>query len=185
MTIPGLSNLTSKPRVGPKRSEEQRSEDLILMQRLYLQGWSRAELAEKFGISVKQIDYDLKKIRKESQRERSSEVEEARGLARQRARMVMRMAWKAFEKSKYKVVKCRACHSESQTACAVCKGMGVVGVEVPGDPNFLRFISKVLSDLRKLDGLDVPVNAPNHNTHANFTLDELIRRQEQERARNG
>lgn len=155
------------------------------MQHLYLQGWSRSQLAGKFGISASQVDYDLNKIRKESQKERFSEIEEARDLARQRAWMVMRLAREAFDRSRYKVVMCRACHGDSKKSCEVCKGAGRIEVEVPGDPDYLQFILKVLSDLRKLDGLDVPVNVPNHNTNANITLDAVIRRQVEERERNG
>lgn len=171
------------PCAGPKRNKEKRAEDLLLMQDLYLQGASRAQLAERFGISVKQVDYDLKKIRQEWQKERFSEIEEARDMARQRALSVMRLAWEAFDKSKRKSVRCRACNGGGKKACTVCKGMGRIEEEVPGDPDFLRLILKVLRDLRKLDGVDMPVNVPNGNTNVNFTLDAVIRRKEKERER--
>jgi hypothetical protein len=172
-------------RAGPKRSEEQRTEDLVSMQHLYLQGWSRASLADRFGISESQVDYDLKKIRKESQKEWFSEIEEARDLARERELMMLRLAWEAFHKSKNKVMTCRACHGDGKKTCAVCKGTGIVEVEVPGNPDYLRVILKVLSDLRKLDGVDVSVNVPNRTTPVNLSLDALIRKQEEERARKG
>lgn len=145
------------------------------MAELRLLGWNRVQLAERFNISLGQVDYDLRKIVKMWERECIDSTETLRNKARLRHEQLRKLAVEEFMKSKIREVKCRACDEDSRADCANCQGSGRITVEVSGNPLFLRIINDIDRELRQLDGLDAAKKIISAHVRAETTLEELIK----------
>ena len=143
-------------------------------------GWNRWELAQHFGISSTQVDRDLEAIRKEIDEENKKDyqkIEDFRNDAREREFQVRRLAWHEYMKSKVKRVACRSCDDDTQSKCKVCKGDGVIEIEVPGNPAFLAVVCRCDEALREIDGVDVPTRHEVESIVGSFNLEQFIREQ--------
>lgn len=146
---------------------------------LRLKGWNRPQLAERFGITPGQVDYDLRLIYKEWERERCETVEASRNQARQRELQIRRLAMEEFELSKKRRAVCRACDDDTQKDCPVCQGNGVIEIIVPGNVKYLEIIKDCDEALRAIDGVDQPTKSLSAVVTTSLSFEEFAAEQKQ------
>lgn len=84
---------------GPKRSNQEREHDLVIIAKLYFEGKYQSEIAAQLGLTQQQISYDLKKLQKRWIKESMQQI--TQGKARELAKVdnLERHYWEAFRKS--------------------------------------------------------------------------------------
>jgi transposase-like protein len=89
----------------PKRTPDQIQLDRAEMVQLLRRGWTKAAIAEKFGLHPSQISYDWKRVLTRVQDDMRDEAGLAVAAQLERNAEVEREAWQAWEKSKQPGVK--------------------------------------------------------------------------------
>ena len=84
----------------PKRTAHQIAKDRKTVSRLYLEGLTQYEIAERMGVSQPQISYDLAAVRRSWVEATLLDLDEHKAIELERINAVMREFWKAWERSK-------------------------------------------------------------------------------------
>jgi predicted transcriptional regulator len=113
---------------GPKRTVQEREEDLEKVALLHRRGYNQRQISEKLGVTQQQVSYDLAALRKRYAETQLEETGAAIAEKVEQFREVFKEAWEAWERSKQS--------SE----------------DLPAN-EFLRTIRDVLCDESKLRGL--------------------------------
>ena len=154
-------------------------ERLREVERLTLRGWTMVRIAEKVGVTPRQVSEDRRVIKEEYKQERLTEQDEARDREHRRLQGLYDEAMSAYELSKTRKVKCKLCAKKKKPLpnCRQCKGDGYCVVECLGDPAFLNVARGVVHDIRELFGL----NAPSKIEMKRLTIDfeDILKREEQ------
>src|SRR5262245_35177432 len=142
----------SKGRKG--RTSDQIRRDRVEVARLYLGGWTPAEIGQQMGLSRQQIGYDLEAVRREWLQ--SSLVDFNARKAEELAKIdrVEREYWEAWEASK----KERQTSTTEQTTDADGERLkaGIRKVEQTGDPRYLAGVERCIEQRAKILGLHAP-----------------------------
>lgn len=144
----------------PKFTKVEREEHLFKVAKLARKRWSQIRISKELGVSQQQISYDMKVIRKRYHdsyiQDQKARVEETR----QQYNDLLEELWDAVEKSKRDAEK------------EICEEYLDEGGDVTGgkrthsregrilEAAYTSQISKILKDLRELDGLDPKKDTP-------------------------
>ncbi len=144
---------------GPKRTRKERETDLSLTIKLWSQGYTLREIAEKisanrkYRITFRSIHNDIKAEIKRWREERLDIIEDQITVELIRINNIEKEAWEAWEKSKAEyqrsVTERRSGTSETMRA-------QMVREEQCGDPRYLQIIQWCIDKRCKLFGLDAP-----------------------------
>jgi len=136
------------------RSPDQIRKDRAGIARLYLEGWTQAEIGGKLGLSRQQVGYDLEAIRREWLESSLLDFNAKKAEELARIDKLEREYWSAWEASK----KERQTTTTEQTTDAEGERLraGIRTTEQTGDPRYLAGVERCIERRCKLLGLDSP-----------------------------
>lgn len=138
----------------PKRTKHQREMDYVLENQLHLQGYRNWEIAEHiskvrpYSITNAQVGQDLKLVRQRWQERTTIKLDEHKLKELERLDMLERENWDQFDNS---------------------KRLDREGRPLPGDPQFLQAIERIVELRMKLLGLEAP-----KQTHISGTIEANV-----------
>ena len=136
------------------RSPDQIRKDRAEVARLYLEGWTQADIGAQRGLSRQQIGYDLEAVRQEWLQ--SSLVDFNAKKAEELARIdkLEREYWSAWEASKQE----RQTSTTEQTTGAEGERLkaAIRKTDQTGDPRYLAGVERCIEQRCKLLGLNAP-----------------------------
>src|SRR5262245_11776437 len=142
----------SKGRKG--RTSDQIRRDRVEVARLYLGGWTPAEIGQQLGLSRQQIGYDLEAVRQEWLRSSLVDFNAKKTEELAKIDRLEREYWAAWEASK----KERQTSITEQTTDAEGERLkaGIRKVEQTGDPRYLAGVERCIEQRAKILGLHAP-----------------------------
>lgn len=84
----------------PPRNDAERARDLKTEARLYLRGWSQADIAEHLGVDRSTVTRDLQSLHEQWQQEALKDIDQVKQLELARIDRLEREHWDAWERSK-------------------------------------------------------------------------------------
>lgn len=150
---------SKKPKKGtskhtPKFTPTEREEHLFKVAKLDRKRWSQIRIAKELGVSQQQISYDLKVIKKRYKEAYLEDTHMRIYETRQQYNDLLEEIWDALEKSKSAAEK-EVCEEYIDEDGEVTGGKRTLSREGRIlEPAYAGLITKILKDLRELDGLD-------------------------------
>lgn len=135
----------------PKRSEIQIERDREIITELTLKGWTQQRIADYLEISQSQINYDLKKIRKDWLENSHINIDLERKIALKKLELVEREAWNAWDRSQQPEITELAERLNEKINKEKVSRRSVSRV---GDPNFLAKVLDVCKERHSILGLN-------------------------------
>ncbi len=141
-----------------KRTKAEREEALIVVARMFRQGYTHNEIAKVCEVSRPQVIYDLKTLHKRWSERTTLDLDVIKRGELEKLDLLEREAWQAWEASKQDDV---TKTDEYRTGDTDTKKNGALSREVRrgqvGDPRFLERVQAAQTARAKLLGLDSPV----------------------------
>jgi len=155
--VPGTSHNpdTTNLKNGQNRSRARREADLAETARMYLEGMSQWQIAERLGVSAQCISRDLKKLNQRWLEKADIDFDKKKAEELAKLDKVESTAWESWE---------RSCQAKEQKGTKNREG-GVKGSfneewarqeERDGDPRFLEIVYKCILKRMEILGLDAP-----------------------------
>lgn len=136
------------------RSKAQREADLLALSSLYLQGYTQAEMGERFGVSQSQISLDLKKVYERWRESSVINFDAAKQRELERIDEVERAYWQAWRDSR------RDSKKTKKLAIRAGAGETIRGEEAnetrSGNPEYLKGVQWCIEQRCKILGINAP-----------------------------
>lgn len=140
-----------------RRTREQALRDQEAVARLYLQGTSKQEIMDRLGITLGNLNFDLRRLRKRW-KESALEAMDARvAVESARVKRIYAAAWEAYEKSKEQRVTVNQKTRENEETGERIKEASRRVEEQYGDPRFLEIALRCIERICKIYGVDGPI----------------------------
>lgn len=161
-----------------RRSKDQKEVDIVKIAPLYLQGLNYREIADKLGLSIKQVSSDILSIKEEWRKAYIEDFNEFRKRELLKIDLIEAEAWKAWEKSKRGRTSTTKSAEDSQQFGAR-KSATEEHMDSHGDVQYLQLVQSCVTSRMRLLGaygaakIEAPVTEE-EDENQKFSREEVL-----------